>query len=71
MDGTADYDVQASELAPMFVDNFKTFEAEVTAEVTAAGPRAIVNQWELENLVTCLRANCRYPITDYHSVDVV
>jgi phosphoenolpyruvate carboxykinase (ATP) len=32
------YDRQASKLAKMFADNFKTFEAEVTPEVRAAGP---------------------------------
>jgi len=36
----ADYDVQAAKLARMFVDNFKTFEADVTPAVRAAGPRA-------------------------------
>jgi phosphoenolpyruvate carboxykinase (ATP) len=36
----ADYDAQAVRLARMFVDNFKTFEADVTAEVRRAGPRA-------------------------------
>jgi phosphoenolpyruvate carboxykinase (ATP) len=35
----ADYDQQARKLAQMFVDNFKTFEAEAAADVTAAGPR--------------------------------
>ncbi len=35
----ADYDAQAAKLARMFADNFKTFEADVTAEVRAAGPR--------------------------------
>ena len=34
----ADYDTQAAKLARMFAA-FKTFEAEVTAEVKAAGPR--------------------------------
>ena len=33
------YDTQAARLARMFVDNFKTFEGEVSAEVKAAGPR--------------------------------
>jgi phosphoenolpyruvate carboxykinase (ATP) len=33
-----DYDAQARKLAAMFVDNFKTFEAEATPEVRAAGP---------------------------------
>jgi phosphoenolpyruvate carboxykinase (ATP) len=36
----ADYDAQAGKLARMFVDNFKTFEAEVTPDVRAAGPNA-------------------------------
>jgi phosphoenolpyruvate carboxykinase (ATP) len=36
----AEYDVQASKLARMFADNFKTFESGVTPEVIAAGPRA-------------------------------
>ena len=35
----ADYDAQAKKLAAMFVENFKTFEAEATPEVRAAGPR--------------------------------
>jgi phosphoenolpyruvate carboxykinase (ATP) len=34
----AAYDQQASKLAKMFAGNFKTFEAEVTPEVRAAGP---------------------------------
>jgi phosphoenolpyruvate carboxykinase (ATP) len=38
-DGAA-YDAQASKLARMFVENFKTFEQGVTAEVLAAGPNA-------------------------------
>ncbi len=38
-DGTA-YDAQAAKLAKMFVDNFKTFEAEAAPDVKAAGPRA-------------------------------
>jgi phosphoenolpyruvate carboxykinase (ATP) len=38
-DGAA-YDAQAHKLARMFVDNFKTFEDDVTAAVLAAGPRA-------------------------------
>jgi phosphoenolpyruvate carboxykinase (ATP) len=37
-DGAA-YDAQAAKLARMFVDNFKTFEAEASADVKAAGPR--------------------------------
>ena len=36
----AEYDLQASKLAKMFADNFKTFEGGVTAEVLAAGPNA-------------------------------
>jgi phosphoenolpyruvate carboxykinase (ATP) len=36
----AEYDAQALKLATMFIDNFKAFEAEVDAEVHAAGPRA-------------------------------
>lgn len=35
----AEYDAQAAKLAQMFKDNFKQFEAEVSAEVAAAGPR--------------------------------
>ena len=35
----ADYDAQARKLAAMFVENFKTFEAEAAADVKAAGPR--------------------------------
>jgi phosphoenolpyruvate carboxykinase (ATP) len=38
-DGAA-YDAQAAKLAKMFVDNFKTFEAEAAPDVKAAGPRA-------------------------------
>jgi phosphoenolpyruvate carboxykinase (ATP) len=38
-DGAA-YDAQAAKLAQMFVDNFKTFAADVDAAVVAAGPRA-------------------------------
>ena len=34
------YDEQAATLARMFVENFKTFEQGVTAEVLAAGPHA-------------------------------
>lgn len=37
-DGAA-YDAQATKLAQMFVDNFKTFAADVDAAVVAAGPR--------------------------------
>ena len=36
----ADYDAQAAKLAKMFVDNFKAFEADVTPDVKAAGPKA-------------------------------
>src|SRR5262249_39036389 len=36
----AEYDVEASKLARMFADNFKTFEGGVSADVRAAGPRA-------------------------------
>ena len=36
----ADYDTQAAKLAKMFVDNFKNFEAGVTPDVKAAGPKA-------------------------------
>jgi phosphoenolpyruvate carboxykinase (ATP) len=36
----AAYDQQATKLAKMFVENFKTFEQGVTAEVLAAGPNA-------------------------------
>jgi phosphoenolpyruvate carboxykinase (ATP) len=35
------YDEQARKLARMFVDNFKTFEAQAAADVTAAGPKAV------------------------------
>jgi ATP-dependent phosphoenolpyruvate carboxykinase len=35
---TAPYDEQAAKLARMFVENFKTFEQGVDAEVLAAGP---------------------------------
>jgi phosphoenolpyruvate carboxykinase (ATP) len=34
------YDQQASKLAAMFVENFKTFEADVAPTVKAAGPKA-------------------------------
>ncbi len=37
-DGAA-YDTQAGRLARMFIDNFKTFGEEVSADVIAAGPR--------------------------------
>jgi phosphoenolpyruvate carboxykinase (ATP) len=36
----AAYDAQAAKLARMFVENFKTFEQGVTAEVLAAGPNS-------------------------------
>src|SRR4051794_6000313 len=35
-----EYDLQASKLARMFTDNFKTFESGVTPDVLAAGPKA-------------------------------
>ncbi len=35
----AEYDAQAAKLAQMFAENFKTFEADVTAGVKAAGPK--------------------------------
>ena len=35
----AAYDAQATKLARMFVDNFKTFAGDVDAAVVAAGPR--------------------------------
>ncbi|HXG55054.1 MAG TPA: phosphoenolpyruvate carboxykinase (ATP), partial [Vicinamibacterales bacterium] len=37
----AAYDEQARKLARMFVENFKTFEAEAAPEVTAAGPTRV------------------------------
>jgi phosphoenolpyruvate carboxykinase (ATP) len=36
----AGYDTQATKLATMFVDNFKTFEADVDPAVVEAGPKA-------------------------------
>jgi len=35
----AAYDAQAAKLAKMFAENFKTFEADVTPQVKAAGPQ--------------------------------
>jgi len=35
----ADYDTQAAKLAAMFAESFKPFEADVTREVRAAGPK--------------------------------
>jgi len=35
----ADYDAQATKLARMFVENFKTFEQGVSGDVLAAGPK--------------------------------
>jgi phosphoenolpyruvate carboxykinase (ATP) len=35
---TAAYDAQAQKLAKMFIENFRTFESEVSDEVRAAGP---------------------------------
>jgi len=37
----ADYDAQARKLARMFVDNFKSFEGEASAEIKAAGPHTV------------------------------
>jgi len=34
----SEYDVQAHKLARMFVDNFKSFEGESSADIKAAGP---------------------------------
>ncbi|MEL6692151.1 MAG: phosphoenolpyruvate carboxykinase (ATP), partial [Pseudomonadota bacterium] len=39
----AAYDTQAAKLAQMFVENFKVYEAHVSADVNAAGPRATVD----------------------------
>ena len=36
---TADYDQAAARLARMFIDNFKSFEADAAPDVVAAGPR--------------------------------
>jgi phosphoenolpyruvate carboxykinase (ATP) len=36
----ADYDAQANRLARMFVENFRSFEAEASGEIRAAGPHA-------------------------------
>ncbi len=38
----AEYDAQANRLARMFLDNFKSFEAEASEEIRAAGPHAHV-----------------------------
>ena len=35
----AEYDAQAHKLASMFIDNFKSFEAEASHDIKAAGPR--------------------------------
>jgi len=35
----AEYDAQAARLAGMFIENFKSFEVEASADVIAAGPR--------------------------------
>jgi phosphoenolpyruvate carboxykinase (ATP) len=35
----ATYDEQAGKLVKMFVDNFKTFEADVSSSVKEAGPK--------------------------------
>ena len=35
----ADYDAQAAKVARMFVENFKSFETGVAADVSAAGPK--------------------------------
>jgi phosphoenolpyruvate carboxykinase (ATP) len=37
----SDYDAQARKLARMFVDNFKSFEGEASAEIKAAGPHTV------------------------------
>ncbi len=39
-DGAA-YDQQAQKLARMFIDNFKTFEADASPDVKAAGPKGV------------------------------
>jgi len=36
----SEYDAQALKLAKMFAENFKGFEADVAADVRAAGPKA-------------------------------
>ncbi|HYG61173.1 MAG TPA: phosphoenolpyruvate carboxykinase (ATP), partial [Thermoanaerobaculia bacterium] len=38
----ADYDAKASQLADMFADNFEKYEAGVSEEIKAAGPRKAV-----------------------------
>jgi phosphoenolpyruvate carboxykinase (ATP) len=43
----AEYDAQAHKLANMFVDNFRSFEAEASHDIKAAGPRASSHHWPL------------------------
>jgi phosphoenolpyruvate carboxykinase (ATP) len=38
-ENAAEYDMQAAKLARMFIENFKSFEIEASADVIAAGPR--------------------------------